>query len=60
MKMKVSSLVGLLAWLSLLALPWYVLISDTSLGNRDVYFAAGVWVLVGIVASSISTGGKEK
>lgn len=58
MKWKVSSIVGLLAWVSLLALPWFVLLVDIRPGDPKVGFAAGMWIVVGLVSSTISTGKK--
>lgn len=44
---KVSSFVGLLAWINLLSLPWVVLATDLRIGDKRVVFAIAVWFLVG-------------
>lgn len=46
-----AQLISRIAWLSVLALPWYLIATDTSPRSPAVVLAFGVWVLVGLIAA---------
>lgn len=49
--MSGAQLISRIAWLSVLALPWYLIATDTSPRSPAVVLAFGVWVLVGLIAA---------
>lgn len=56
MKFKLSVGVAYMTFANLVALPWYVLLTDVRIGDPKVVFAAAFWLLIGLMSGVVSLG----